>query len=292
MRIALYGRNTPDNLTSHVQQLISSLEQKGAILSVYKPFYEFLQQKIKFNSTVGCFLDHNQLKQQAEYLFSLGGDGTFLETISFIRNSGIPVLGINTGRLGFLANVSKEEIDQAILGFFQKKYSLQPRALIKVETKNKLFGDFNYGLNECTVVKKDSSSMVSINAYVNDIFMNSYWADGLIVATPTGSTAYSLSCGGPIVMPGSKNFVITPIAPHNLNVRPFVISDDNVIKLKIEGRSDQFLLSLDSRSVTINAAEEIVISREKFDLQTICLDDQNFFNTIRNKLLWGIDKRN
>jgi len=215
-----------------------------------------------------------------------------LDTVTLIRDSKIPILGINTGRLGFLSNISIQEIDQAMDALHSKKYTVDERALLKVKTEDNLFGETNFALNELTIHKKDSSSMITIHAYINDQYLNSYWADGLIIATPTGSTAYSLSCAGPIVVPGSENFVITPIAPHNLNVRPIVVSDNSEIKLKIEGRGMQFLASLDSRSETIDSKYELTIVKEKFKIGLIQLENQDFLRTIRNKLMWGIDKRN
>jgi NAD+ kinase len=225
-------------------------------------------------------------------MLSIGGDGTFLETVSFVRDSTIPILGINTGRLGFLANVAKTEISEAIDSLARKKFTVEKRALLSVTKPENLFGEVNYGLNEITILKKDSSAMVTIHTYINGDYLNSYFADGLIVATPTGSTAYSLSCGGPLVMPGSQNFVITPIAPHNLNVRPLVISDNNIITLKVEGRSPNYLVSLDSRSETIDDSTELTLKKADFYIHLIKLENQHFFNTIRNKLLWGLDKRN
>jgi NAD+ kinase len=225
-------------------------------------------------------------------MFSIGGDGTFLETLTFVRDSGIPIIGINTGRLGFLANIAKTEINKAIDSLANKKIKIEKRSLISVTSQSKLFGEVNYGLNELTILKKDTSSLITINAYINGDFLNSYFADGLIVATPTGSTAYSLSCGGPLVMPCSQNFIITPIASHNLNVRPLVISDDSIITLKVEGRSSNYLVSLDSRSEVIDSSIELTLKKAEFSANLIQIENQNFFNTIRNKLLWGLDKRN
>jgi NAD+ kinase len=232
------------------------------------------------------------LGKDVDFMLSIGGDGTFLATLDFIRDSGIPVLGINTGHLGFLANIAQTEINNTIDAILNKQFSIEKRALISVSASNHLFGDLNYGLNELTIFKKDSTSMITIHTYINGDYLNSYFADGLIIATPTGSTAYSLSCGGPLVMPGSQNFVITPIAPHNLNVRPLVISDGNVLTLKVEARSGHYRATLDSRSEVIDSSIELTIKKADFQLNIIKLENQNFFNTIRNKLLWGLDKRN
>ncbi len=292
MKIAIYARNTNDNISEHIQFLFHKLNEHKTEIYIHETYYKFAKQKLNISGDIKTFNSHNDLKGKVDCLLSLGGDGTFLETISYIRDSNIPILGINTGRLGFLANVAKTEIGNAIDDLVNKKFSLEKRALLSVTQPKNLFGEVNYGLNELTILKKDSSSMITIHAYINDEYLNSYFADGLIVATPTGSTAYSLSCGGPLVMPGSQNFVITPIAPHNLNVRPLVISDNNKITLKVEGRSPNYLLSLDSRSEVIDASIEITIQKADFYVQLIKLENQNFFNTIRNKLMWGLDKRN
>jgi NAD+ kinase len=202
------------------------------------------------------------------------------------------VLGINTGRLGFLANVSGDKIKDAVDAIFGERYSIDKRSLIRLETNRALFGDTNYALNEITIHKKDSSSMIIIHTYLNGEYLNSYWADGLIIATPTGSTGYSLSCGGPIIAPQSENFVITPIAPHNLNVRPIVVSDKYVLSLQVAGRSQYFLASLDSRSVTIDSGIELAARKEEFGMNIVRLDGENFLSTLRNKLMWGLDVRN
>ncbi len=291
MKIAIYGRNTTDNISQHIQLLFHKLNNYKAELLIYEPFYKYIKTKLELTGNIKTFNSHLDLIGKVDYLLSIGGDGTILETLKFVRDSEIPVLGINTGRLGFLANVAKEEINSAVEALVNKKFTIEKRTLLSVTNPADLFGEVNYGLNELTILKKDSSSMITIHTYINDNFLNSYFADGLIIATPTGSTAYSLSCGGPLVMPGSQNFVITPIAPHNLNVRPLVISDNNIIKLKVEGRSPNYLLSLDSRSVVIDSSIEIKIQKADFCIHLIQLENQNFYNTIRNKLLWGLDRR-
>ena len=215
-----------------------------------------------------------------------------LDTISLVRDSGIPIVGINTGRLGFLAGISKDAIGSCLDSLIQGRYDLDQRSLIRLETNRSLFGEVNYALNEITIHKKDSSSMIIIHTYLNGEYLNSYWADGLIIATPTGSTGYSLSCGGPIIVPQSENFVITPIAPHNLNVRPIVVSDKYVISLEVEGRSQYFLASLDSRSVTIDSSIQLAARKEDFMAKIVRLHDQNFLVTLRDKLMWGLDARN
>jgi NAD+ kinase len=292
MKVAIYGRFTKDNTSEHIQLLFHKLNEYKTEMLIYEPFYNFIKQKLQITGFVKTFNSHTDIKGKVDYMLSLGGDGTFLETLTYVRNSGIPILGINTGRLGFLANVAKSEINDAIEALAHKKFSIEKRTMLSVTAPDNLFGEVNYGLNELTLLKKDSSAMITIHTYINGDFLNSYFADGLIIATPTGSTAYSLSCGGPLVIPGSQNFVITPIAPHNLNVRPLVISDNNTITLQVEGRSPNYLVSLDSRSEVIDASMELTLKKAEFFANLIKLDNQSFFNTIRNKLLWGIDKRN
>lgn len=291
MHIAIYGRCTKENTSSHILKLLKELQEKNCEIIIHKPFYEFLKSNTSFNSKMNVFSTYEDLKQNAKYLISLGGDGTLLEALAYVRNSKIPILGINTGRLGFLATVSKDEISERINDLLKGKFYLDKRALLKLETKEKLFGETNFALNEITIAKQDST-MITINAYVDGEFLNSYWADGLIISTPTGSTAYSLSCGGPLIVPDAKNFIITPIAPHNLNVRPIIIRDDKVITLKIEGRSPNYLVTVDSRSETINQDTELMVRKESFDVNLVRFEQTNFFTTIRTKLNWGVDQRN
>jgi NAD+ kinase len=292
MRVGIYGRKFDDSFVPNIQHLFNILAQYGWPATIYEPFSKFLAPRVNLGEKVQLFNNHKELKEKADILFCIGGDGTFLETILVVRDSGIPVLGINTGRLGFLANTNPDEIEGAMRDLKDHKYRLQSRSLLTLVTENNLFGQENFALNELTVHKKDSASMISIHTYIGDLFLNSYWADGLIISTPTGSTAYSLSCGGPIMVPGVRDYVITPIAPHNLNVRPVVVPDDKVIKLKIEGRGRDYLCSLDSRSVTIDSAVELTIKRAPFQINVIQTEGQNFLSTIRNKMTWGVDRRN
>jgi NAD+ kinase len=223
---------------------------------------------------------------------SLGGDGTMLDTITFVGNSNIPIIGINLGRLGFLAAISEDEVDSALSSLVQGSYAIEKRSLLHLDANIPLFGNAPFGLNEFTIHRKDSSSMIKIHTYLNGEFLNTYWADGLIVATPTGSTGYSLSCGGPVVFPQASNFIITPVAPHNLNLRSIVVPDDGVISFEVEGRSDTFLCTLDSRSETITSDTQLAIRKENFSISLVRPHDHNFLKTIRQKLYWGIDKRN
>ena len=292
MKIAIFGKSLPEENKAYIQQLFQKLESVGASLLIYEKFYKRISKYISLKQDVSLFTDHNDIKEDVDFLFSIGGDGTLLDTITFVQDSGIPILGINLGRMGFLSSVSKDKIDQAVDQLLDGRFKLDQRTLLKLETQNQLFGELNYALNELTVYKKDPFSMLKIQAYVNDEFLNSYWADGLIVATPTGSTAYSLSNGGPIILPGSQNFVITPIATHNLTVRPIVIPDNSEIKIKVVGRIKEFFVSLDSRSESIDSSVELTVKKENFNINLVQLEDERYFNTIHEKLMWGLDIRN
>lgn len=292
MKIALFGKNFADDRFFYFQQLIEKLEQCGISVMIYAPFYNFVKNKAIFTEIPEIFADYHQLPGNADFLFSIGGDGTMLDSISLLRDSGIPLMGINLGRMGFLSSISKSEIGLAIDAIRRHDYSLNKRSLLSVETPGNLFGELNYGLNEFTINKKDSGSMILVHVFVDDLLLNSYWADGLIIATPTGSTAYSLSCNGPIITPESENFVITPIAPHNLTVRPVVIPDKSVIKIKVDGRMSQYMVGLDSRSAVIESSAELFVRKAPFCVNLVQRTNDNFFTTIRQKLLWGHDIRN
>ncbi|MBK6951311.1 MAG: NAD kinase [Crocinitomicaceae bacterium] len=293
MRVGIYGRHLNDSFVPNIQELFTVMKNLNWNVMVYEPFFKDVENRIKMDEKPVLFNRHEEIWGKIDLLISVGGDGTFLETIHIVRDSGIPVLGVNTGRLGFLASTHKDEIKEVLEYIHNDKYRLQNRTVLTLETKENLFGENNFALNELTVHKKDSSSMITIHAYFGDLYLNSYWADGLIISTPTGSTAYSLSCGGPIVVPGSGSFVITPIAPHNLNVRPIVVPDNRTIRLKIEGRGEEeFLCTLDSKSVTIDSSIELYIKKANFELNVVQTDKQNFLNTIRNKMMWGLDSRN
>jgi NAD+ kinase len=291
MTIAVYARNTKDNFSSYLEQLIVLAEIENFKIVVYKPYLDFLNQTSNGPYVLNCFSTSEELIATTDIVISLGGDGTMLETLAFVRKSGIPVLGVNTGRLGFLATVYKEDFAKALQLLTKEKYTLDKRELIELENKHSEFSGLNYALNEFTIHKKESSAMINIDTFVDGVFLNSYFADGLIVSTPTGSTAYSLSCGGPIMVPDSENFIITPIAPHNLNVRPIIISNHKTLSFKVNGRSESFNASLDSRSITLKNNSELVIKKADFKFNLINLEGQHFFETLRNKLLWGIDKR-
>jgi NAD+ kinase len=290
MTIAVYARNTSSNNPEYLEQLIQLSSSENFKVTVFKGYLDFLNSSLQNPISLDTFNNSEELIAKADYVISLGGDGTMLETLEYVRRSGIPVLGVNTGRLGFLAAVYKEDFSKAIQLLIKEKFTLDKRELIELD-KTTCFNEVNYALNEFTIHKKESSAMINIDTYVDGVFLNSYFADGLIVSTPTGSTAYSLSCGGPIMMPDSDNFIITPIAPHNLNVRPVVISNNKTLSFKVSGRSDSFNVSLDSRSQTIKNQSDLQIKKADFKFNMINLEGQHFFETLRNKLLWGIDKR-
>ncbi|CAN5288634.1 NAD kinase [soil metagenome] len=293
MKVAIYGRITEKNLPPVLQGLFDKLEKNGCELLIGNEYLKYLETQFKLGKKIKPLDDFNAIRGQADFLLSFGGDGTILETITYVRNSGIPILGINTGRLGFLAGVTVEEaVEHAVEKLKERKFSIDKRSLLKLVTKKNLFGETNFALNEFTVQRKETSAMMTIHTSINGEFLNSYWADGLIIATPTGSTAYSLSCGGPLMVPDSKSFVITPLSPHNLNVRPLIIPEDSIITLRVEGRSTQHLATLDARSEIFTEDVELTIRKEDFKISLIRFSDHHFFNTIREKLIWGHDARN
>jgi NAD+ kinase len=292
MKIALFGRNFSESFDTIIHDLLNRLFTRGVSVVIYEPFYKFVSQDKKFNFTFSGYFDHHgNLPRDIDFLICIGGDGTFLEAITLIRDSGIPIVGINSGRLGFLANIAANEVDQVINDLITKNFSIEDRSLIKFTSDHTLFEDFPFALNECTI-QKTGPSLTTIHVTINGEYLTSYWADGLIIATPTGSTAYSLSVGGPIVTPQSANFIITPIAAHNLNVRPLVIPETAQLSLAVEGRTDNFLATLDSRSIKCNINNKINISKATFSIRMIKLPQINFYSTLRNKLMWGADKRN
>lgn len=292
-KIAIFGRVFNSSVTPYVNYLISYLVERKVEIIVFDEFYTFLKKESNCPAHFTTFNNNEDLPQDISFMLCLGGDGTMLAAVSLIRDSGIPIAGINFGRLGFLANIPKNEIEDALNQILSGNYGIQERALLSVEATNKtLFDGENFALNDITVFRHDTSSMITIDAKINTELLNSYWADGLIIATPTGSTAYSLSCGGPIIMPGSGNFVITPISPHNLNVRPIVVSENITLRLKIESRTEKFILSCDSRSETLTTDTELTIKKAPFKVRLIRLENDSYFSTLREKLLWGIDVRN
>jgi NAD+ kinase len=291
MTIAIFGSPYPEHFSKYIQHLIKKLETEHIKIIVEEKFNTFLQNNVRFNNKVDTYDSYESLRNKADFLFSIGGDGTLLKAVTFVRDSNIPIMGINTGRLGFISSISAGQIDDAITDILKGNYTINERTLLSLETDKNLFKERNFALNEVAVSKKDTSSMIRIDAYVDGEFLNTYWADGLVVSTPTGSTGYSLSCGGPIIMPGTNNIIITPNAPHNLNVRPIVLDDDSTITLKVEDRDKLALISLDSRARAFDSETELTIKKANFKIKLVQPQNNSFTSTIRNKLMWGLDKR-
>lgn len=292
MRVAIYSKKVNKQSLTLFHMLIQKMAQFGWTIVVEKQLREYLLQKGNCGIPLEEFSSHEDFTKGIDLAFSVGGDGTFIKTVSYIRDSGVPIIGINSGRLGFLANIGIDFFDDAMQMVKDKRYDFQQRSLLRVETERNIFGSENVALNEVALLKKETASMITVHTYLESMYLNSYWADGLIVSTPTGSTAYSLSCGGPIVTPGCQVHILTPIAPHNLNVRPVVVPDKLPIRLKVEGRERNYLLSLDGTSKNIKQSEEVIIHKADYMINVVKLEDTNFLDTIRNKMLWGIDKRN
>ena len=292
MNIAIYGRKVTKLNLPYFREIINSFHTLGWNLIVEKELKKELVRKMGLSEKTDEFNSTSDFKHGIDLVLSIGGDGTFIQTVGYVRNSGVPILGINTGRLGFLANISKDQIQNTVDQLKKNNFETENRSLLRVNTEDNLFGDDNFALNEVTFHKKDTSSMLTVHASLDNKYLNSYWADGLIVATPTGSTAYNLSCGGPIITPGCQVHILTPIAAHNLNVRPMVVPDHMPIKLSIEGRERRYLLSLDGKSKNIRRGEEVLITKADFMINVVKFEENNFLDTIRNKMLWGIDRRN
>lgn len=293
MDIGIYGKKFSYEMSSFVQLLISNLNLRKCNIHIYEKYYALIKDYVNLPKNITVFKEHHEIDGKLDYMFSVGGDGTLLDSVTIIRDSNIPVIGINTGRLGFLASIAKENIVSAINNLFDKKYSIEERTLIKIETdEDGIFKEMNYALNEVSILKRKSSSMITTRVSINETYLNTYWADGLILATPTGSTGYSLSCGGPIITPESENFIITPVASHNLTVRPIVIPDKCEITFNVEGRNLNYFVGLDSRMKKFDKSILFKVRKEDFKIHLVKLENETFFATIRNKLMWGLDKRN
>ena len=294
MKIAIYGQYYLNSTEPIIKDIFVFFKKNNVELIIESAFLEMLFEKNIIHEQYPTFFFFTELDTSFDMLISIGGDGTILRAATLVRNSGVPILGINAGRLGFLATVQKENIDSFLQFVIDKKYSISKRTLLSLDCspENEAIKEINFAMNEITVSRKDTTSMITIETYLNDEFLNSYWADGLIISTPTGSTGYSMSCGGPILTPEVKSLVITPIAPHNLNARPLVIPDNTEIKLRVTGREDQYLVSLDSRVTTVKNESVLTIKRNPFEINMIEIPQETFLKTLRNKLLWGEDKRN
>jgi NAD+ kinase len=292
MKIAIYSRGVENDQLKDINQLFTELINNGVEPVFFQDFFNQFYSAVNLDNKYSTFNSHADLDDSIDCLISLGGDGTLLDTVTLVRDSGIPILGINYGRLGFLANIGRDEIHTAIDAIANRKYVLDKRALVHLEANVPLFGETPYALNEFTIHKKDTSPMIKIHTYLNGEFLNTYWADGLIVATATGSTGYSLSCNGPVVFPDSSSFVITPVAPHNLNIRPIVVPDNTIISFELEGRTDEFICTLDSRREIVTKEVQLAVKKESFDINLIRMNENNFLQTLREKLSWGLDKRN
>jgi NAD+ kinase len=292
MKVAIYCRIIEESERGEVQQLLDELQRLHIQAVIYRPFFEHISNVFRFPADLLFFHHSGDLDESVDFLISLGGDGTLLDTIAFVRDKDIPVIGINFGRLGFLASIGKGDMITAVEALANRTYVADKRSLIHLDASKPLFGEVPYGLNEFSIHKTDTSPMIKIHTYLNGEFLNTYWADGLIVSTPTGSTGYSLSCGGPVVFPESGSFVINPVAPHNLNVRPIIVPDDNIISFEVEGRAENFLCALDSRKEIVDKNVQLAVRREKFNVSLVRLNENNFLQTLRNKLSWGLDQRN
>jgi len=294
MKVAIYGQYYQNSTEPIIRDIFVFFNQNNVELVIEADFLKMLYEKQLVKKEYKTFKSYKELDSSFDILLSIGGDGTILRAATLVRKSGIPILGINAGRLGFLASVQKENIEAFLQLVIDRKYSISKRTLLSlsISPKNKDIQDINFAMNEISVSRKDTTSMITIETYLNGEFLNSYWADGLIIATPTGSTGYSLSCGGPILTPDVKSLVITPIAPHNLNARPLVIPDKTEIRLKVSGREDQYLVSLDSRITSIKNEAVLTIKKTPFQINMVEIPGETFLKTLRNKLLWGEDKRN
>ena len=294
MKVAIFGQYYQNDTRPIIKDIFVFLNRNQIELVIEKDFLTILYDQKIVEKKYATFSSYSDLDQSFDVLISIGGDGTILRAATYVRNSGIPIIGINAGRLGFLAKVQKDSIESFLQIVINKEYTISERTLLKLSCDQDIaeLNQLNFAMNEVTVSRKDTTSMITIETHLNDEYLNSYWADGLIISTPTGSTGYSLSCGGPVLTPDVNSFVITPIAPHNLNARPLVIKDDTEITLKVSGREERYMVSLDSRIISINNNAILSLKKADFKINMIEFSDETFLKTLRNKLLWGEDKRN
>ncbi|MCQ2253470.1 MAG: NAD kinase [Bacteroidales bacterium] len=293
MKVAIFGRKFGSEFHKSIYKIFEMLNRNGCEIFVFEDFLKSIEETLYFTPKItGTFINSFKMPDDLDLMISIGGDGTMLECVPYAVLANIPVVGINSGRLGFLTSVSENTLQDALTEIMEGRTSIESRTLIEVSSSSNRFGNLNIALNELTIMRVNTSSMISINVYLNDDFLNTYWSDGLIIATPTGSTAYSLSAGGPIITPGSGNFVLTPVSPHNLSVRPIVINDNSVLRIKADGREKNFLASLDYRQACVPFEEELLIKKSTKQFKLLKLSNTSFFSTLRSKLLWGMDKRN
>ena len=289
--IVIFGKSFSPVNADLMSSLFSYLDKRGMKYVVEKNFMQLMSADVRLDRKPDVFDNFSEVKNQTEVVFSIGGDGTILDSVVMVKESQIPIFGINFGRLGFLASLGKDKIEEAVDAVERGQYMIDKRTLLELQCNKPLFED-SFALNDMTIQRKDQSSMITVNAYLNGELLNTYWADGLIVSTPTGSTGYSLSCGGPILYPTSGNFAITPIAPHNLNVRPMVVSDEVVLSFEVNGRGDSFLCTLDSRFRSIDSSYQLAVKKAAFHANIVRLTDQSFLSALKSKLNWGTDQRN
>jgi NAD+ kinase len=292
MKVAVYSRGGESVQAGEVAALLDELRAHRITPVLHEDIHGQVSHSIAGIADEAVFRDSRDLDESFDCLVSLGGDGTLLDTVTLVRDRDIPVLGINYGRLGFLASLGKDNMKAAVAALADRSFVIDRRSLLHLDASIPLFGETPYALNEFAIHKRDVSPMIRVQTYLNGEILNNYWADGLIVSTPTGSTAYSLSCGGPVLFPDTASFVITPVAPHNLNVRPLVVSDDSVISFELEGRSDAFICTLDARKELVPRRVQLAVRRESFTLGLVRLNERNFLQTLREKLAWGFDTRN
>jgi NAD+ kinase len=292
MKAAIYSRIMEESQQGNVQIFFDELEKRKIEPVIFQPFFEQIKHIIRLPADTSIFSLSEDLTDEIECIISLGGDGTLLDTVTLVRDKNISIMGVNFGRLGFLASIGQDDVKLAVQAISKRTYVIDKRTLIHLDADLPLFGNVPYALNEFALHKRDTASMIKIHTYLNGEFLNTYWADGLIMATPTGSTGYSLSCGGPIVFPESGSFVITPVAPHNLNVRPLIVPDDNVISFEVESRSENIICSLDSRREIVGKNVSLAVKKESFSINLMRLNENSFLQTLHNKLTWGLDKRN
>ena len=294
MKVAIYGKYYLNSTEPIINDIFVFFNNNGVEMIIESAFLKILHNKKIIQKEYKTFTSHKELDSSFDMLISIGGDGTILRAAALVRNSGVPILGINAGRLGFLATVQKENISEFMQFIIDEKYTISKRTLLSLSCTptNEAVEEINFAMNEISVSRKDTTSMITIETYLNNEFLNSYWADGLIIATPTGSTGYSMSCGGPILTPDVKGFVITPIAPHNLNARPLVVPDETEIRLKVSGREEHYLVSLDSRITSVKNETILVIKKTPFQINMVEIPEETFLKTLRTKLFWGEDRRN